>query len=412
MLINLKTTQNRVRQLLGSLAAKHVLLIITVLAGTLVFWIIWKTYAAKNLGFSAKTLWDWMELLVVPAIFLLIGAGFTYTQKQTEQSIAKKSRELDRNIALERQQQQILENYINSMTGLLLNSGLGQENAQQSVTSLASALTVNAIIELEPKRNKQIIHFLFHAFLLTSGQGTHLLRGVDLSGVNLSGVNMYYADLFNSNLSGANLNRANLTGVNMCDANLTGASLIGATVSVAELCGANLSGANLNEAYLWKADMRRTNLFGANLNKASLEETFLFGADLSEADLSKTTLTKAVLDESILIKTNLSGASLNRTTLNGAILSEVDLNGADLSEADMNGAIFNEAVLNESTLTEIDLRRQRLGSVVVGEWPEIILTGTNLSEKKQLLKARSLKCAIMPNGQKYEEWILKYNEEK
>jgi len=40
---------------------------LVILATILFFgWVVWKTYQADNLGFKDKTLWNWMELLVVP----------------------------------------------------------------------------------------------------------------------------------------------------------------------------------------------------------------------------------------------------------------------------------------------------------------------------------------------------------
>jgi uncharacterized protein YjbI with pentapeptide repeats len=113
------------------------------------------------------------------------------------------------------------------------------------------------------------------------------------------------------------------------------------------LNGADLSGADLRGANLWQTDLR-----GANLSGADLNSSYLRAADLSNADLSNADLSNADLSRALLIDVHLHRA---------------DLSGADLTRAD--------------------------------------LTSTSAWTRKQLLAAKSLKDATMPNGQKYEEWL-------
>jgi hypothetical protein len=108
------------------------------------------------------------------------------------------------------------------------------------------------------------------------------------------------------------------------------------------------------ERVVW---LEGANLRGVILYMRPLVDTDLRGADLSGANLSK----------AYLKGTNLSGATLRGANLSKAFLTEVDLTGADLSGADLSGAM---------------------------EWTE-----------EQLSRAKSLKGATMPKGQKYEEWL-------
>ena len=121
--------------------------------------ILLKTYQANNFGFASRTFWDWMELLIVPLALAAAGFWFTYVQKQTELEIAEKARETDREIALERQRQQTLENYLDRMKELILDRGLGPD-AQPEVKRLARTLTLNVLRELKAERNGQVIQFL------------------------------------------------------------------------------------------------------------------------------------------------------------------------------------------------------------------------------------------------------------
>src|SRR5258705_10671005 len=117
-------------------ATKRFTIILVVLT-TIVFfgWIVWKTYQADNLGFKDKTLWNWMELLVVPVILALVIFLLNKSQKDTELKIAEIRRaeeresaeqraNVDREIERDRQQQKALEDYLDRMTDLLLKNRL------------------------------------------------------------------------------------------------------------------------------------------------------------------------------------------------------------------------------------------------------------------------------------------------
>ncbi len=162
-------------------------------------WIIWGTYKADNLGFD-KTLWEWMELLLVPAALAAASVWFAQVQKNEDRETAKKARELDREIALERQSQQTLENYLDRMKELLLDRGLGID-AEVEVKRLARTLTLNVLRELDGTRNSQIIQFL---------QESELIGGTEV--VDLKRAKLMDAKLMDANLSEADLSGANLSG--------------------------------------------------------------------------------------------------------------------------------------------------------------------------------------------------------
>ena len=79
-----------------------------VLVGLILVWAIWADSSPSWTGFGAyneatkgsraKTLWDWMELLIVPAVLALGALWFNKTQKDTELAIAAKARAADREI--------------------------------------------------------------------------------------------------------------------------------------------------------------------------------------------------------------------------------------------------------------------------------------------------------------------------
>jgi len=71
-------------------------------------------------GLSRKTLWDWLQLLILPAVLALGGYLFNYTTSKNEQKSTQLRDQTERDIALDNQCEAALQTYIDKMSELLL----------------------------------------------------------------------------------------------------------------------------------------------------------------------------------------------------------------------------------------------------------------------------------------------------
>jgi uncharacterized protein YjbI with pentapeptide repeats len=302
-----------------------------------------------------KTLWDWLQLFIVPLALAAIGLWFSAQQDAHQQEIEKDRAKSDRHIEEQRAQDAALQAYLDQMSQLMLEGNLRRSKESSEVRTLARARTQTVLERLNSRRKGSVVQFLYEASLLNKENPV-----VSLSDVRLSGANLSHLELSDANLSEAELKGANLSDVNLSDANL----------SEAKLKGANLGDANLSDA----------NLSDAKLDGADLSLAILPGADLSGAALKGAILSDAIL----------SGAKLE-----GAVLSLANLRRADLSGADIEGGTF---------LFDADLRRAELNDANLSG---AYLTGANLREaegvtQEQLEKqAETLQDATMPDGSKH-----------
>jgi len=246
-----------------------------------------------NRFFVHHPLWDWLKLLIVPAVLAGGAIWFNAQQREREQETANN-----------RAQDETLQAYLDGMAELLTDRDRPLHRAQvgDSLSTVARARTLTVLARLEGKRKRSVVQFLYET------------------------------------------------------------GLIAADRLVLDLSGADLSGADLS------------------------------GAVLSDAILSGAVLRVAILGRAVLIRTYLDQADLGRSILTEAVLGQADLSGADLrgailDEADLRGAILGRANLRKAILYQADLRG-------VWEWTA-----------DQLSKAKILEGAIMPNGQKYEDWV-------
>jgi uncharacterized protein YjbI with pentapeptide repeats len=328
--------------------------------------------------FGGKTLWDWLQLLIVPVVLSLISVVFAWQQDIRQDQIESKRAKAERELARERAQDEALQAYLSQMGSLLLEKDLRKSAKDSEARTLARARTLTVLSRLNSARKARLLQFLYEAGLLHKEN-----RVIDLNGADLSGI-----DLHLSNLSGTGSFLLSASGgyggiVKPGNAaNLTGAILSDANLEHAVLSDTNLSGADLSEADLsHHADLGGAKLFEANLQEANLSNAYLPGADLAfarlkGADLSKAYLTKEIgesrsgmtvaharndvdmswanLKNADLSDANLSGANLSNANLSLANLSNANLSGADLSDARMSGVegITKEEVAKQTSKLE------------------------------------------------------------
>jgi uncharacterized protein YjbI with pentapeptide repeats len=240
-----------------------------------------------------KTLWDWLQLLIIPIIIAGATIGFGLwqahladLQHQSDQVLAQRQHDADQKQALDQQRATILQTYLDNIQDLLIHDNLRGSKLGDEVAILARARTLTALQGLDPQRKGVLVQFLYEANLIgyysdQFGQNIHppviLLFGANLTGANLAGAPLSGADLIDTDLSGANL----------AEADLSGAALDKAYLSGADLRDAHLSGVDLSGADLKSADLSGVDLSGADLSGADLFDVDLGGANITQRQLDQ-----------------------------------------------------------------------------------------------------------------------------
>ena len=231
--------------------------------------------------FGGKTLWDWLQLLIVPVVLSLITVVFAWQQDIRQDQIETKRATAERELAKKRAQDEALQAYLDQMSNLLLERNLRESEKDSEVRSLARARTLTVLSRLDSARKERLLQFLYEAGLLRKKNPV-----VDLNGADLSGI-----DLRNNNISGS--------GAFLLDFSLYQA--ISRTLEPGKGKAANLSGAILSDANMERAMLEYTDLSGAALRGATLKDADLSGAILSRANLSYANLNDAsgITDEEL-----------------------------------------------------------------------------------------------------------------
>ena len=250
-----------------------------------------------------KTLWDWLQLLIIPAVLAVAGYVINLTISRGEQSATEQRAKTEREIAQDNQRETTLKEYIDKMGELFLHEDLLRADPKPEVRKIAQIQTLTVLNRLDGKRKGSVLQFLDGSGLIENDRtiiyldkadfsGVHLIKGflnnINLSHTNLIGANINDVMLPLANLSMADLSEANLTGTNLYRADLSGANLQGTDLSKVVISKANLSGANLTEANLDGANLDGANLkYAKGITKEELEKQtkFLKGATMPDGSI-------------------------------------------------------------------------------------------------------------------------------
>ena len=215
-----------------------------------------------------KPLSSWLQFSLL--VLILLAGCLWLNAQQRQNNLALSSQQHE--IAVDQQRDQLLTNYIHSITDLLLYADLLHAKASDVKKLVADAHTKETLRALDPSRKASLMRFLYQTRLINNDVHVIDMAETDLHGAAMSDIDIRDTYLVGANISSADLRHANL--------------------SFATLVFTNLSSADLRHANLEASDMRNTNLSVANLAGANLKDVIgITSAQLAKAkSLAGTTM--------------------------------------------------------------------------------------------------------------------------
>lgn len=202
-----------------------------------------------------KTLWDIMQLLIVPLFLGFSAIWINKVIRENEKRRTAEKEKIEKRKTEEQQQEEAIQHYLDKMSELLIEKEVLEKikDEDEAILGVARGRTVSTLRMLNRNRQNILLSFIRDANL-----ADHIFKGANLSDARLEETYLW----------SINLIRADLRGANLREANLWRADLKGANLREADLRGANLREADLREAELRGADLRGADLWRANLEEA------------------------------------------------------------------------------------------------------------------------------------------------
>lgn len=326
-------------------------------------------------GFKNKTLWDWLELFIVPASIAMLGYVFQRQQQKRTEFLSKEQRE----IASDEAKEEVLQAYFDRLSSLLVDKNIlaiankkgnkilvpgqggGSSQPTEKITAEQSALlrasidiiraqTLSILRRFQNDKNRKtsVIRFLLEADIIKEIQLP--LYDADLSDI----------DLGNWELSNTDLNSADFRGTDLSSTDFRGATLFSSDFRNADLSNTDFSNTDLMDAIFIDTTIIQAIFTDANLNGANFHNTNLIGVDFRNSNLSSTKFTNAYVSSGTLgdndfIDTNLSGADLTYANFSGADLTFANLTNANLSDINLTNANLSDVNLTNANLSDANL---------------------------------------------------------
>lgn len=210
-----------------------------------------------------KLLWDWLDLLIIPASVALVG----WIYKEYEKSKDSKKE-------YENKQNEVLDSYFRIVSDLIIKENLLDNNLNGESKIIARTRTIVAIDNLSGDRKGQVLQFLHESNLIRNNV-------VDLIGGNFR----------NSEVSGIVLKNIAIKGVYFCDS-----EFIKTYLDNSDFTSCDFTGANFNESSLENTNLSYTKLNKCKLTNIDLTSVNFEGADLTNADLSNSKILQTQLN--------------------------------------------------------------------------------------------------------------------
>ena len=180
-----------------------IIIVCMLVMGLLVVIILAYVFNVNVPGLRGKTLWDWLQLLIIPVVLAVGGYLFNYTTTRAEQRNTQVRDQNEQSIASDNQREAALQAYIDNMSELLLHEKLRESGEDDEVRKIARVRTLTVLPRLDANRKGSVLQFLHESSLIHKDK-----KIIDLRDANLFEANLNRADLSGANLRGANLRGA------------------------------------------------------------------------------------------------------------------------------------------------------------------------------------------------------------
>ena len=226
-------------------------------------------------GLQNRTLWDWLNLLIVPLVLLVGGFLLANWQESTQRSIANQRASSQLKVDNEREQNTLLQEYFDEIGVLMLQYNLDDSEAFGNANAVARARTLTLLRSLDGEHKGAVLQFLRDSGLISeTGRPGVVLRGADFSSTKLSGASLSGASLYEVDLSDSDLSNSDLAGVDLRQADLRNTDLSQADLSGTLLNDANLTGAKFRGAILQDVSWKDSKIGYWQVFKCLPEEEF------------------------------------------------------------------------------------------------------------------------------------------
>ncbi len=214
----------------------------------------------------AKTLFDWLKIVILPLSLALLGWIYKESEKAKENL-----KEIEKN------KKDTYQTFIDKISGLIKDHNLS-ENPSSDTRALAFNYLNNALSELDNLMKGQLVQFLYQCNLIDINPKLRLI-GANFNPTNMDGIILTSAEVRGAYFSDSSIKNAKLSNAcfNSCDFNntdFTGSTVDNTDFSYAKMNGAKLINMDLRSVKFEGVELEKADLTGSKITQAQLDSIF------------------------------------------------------------------------------------------------------------------------------------------
>jgi uncharacterized protein YjbI with pentapeptide repeats len=214
----------------------------------------------------AKTLFDWLDLLIIPLSLGLLG----WLYKEAEKSQAERSEK-------EKSRNESLNSFFNVITDLQQKNDLSGNPSNQAKAMAKTRINMT-LSQLDGARKGQVLQFLYESDLIDVSPKLKLLGAnfneAILDQIVLGGSEIRGAFFKNTSIKDANLNGIIFNSCNLENANLSGSLVVNSNFAYTNLRNSKMKNMDLTTVEFEGADLTKADLRGSKIKQSQLDSIF------------------------------------------------------------------------------------------------------------------------------------------
>ena len=303
--------------------------------------------------FNGKNFFQLISALLLPLMLGIFTIVFTFSQQNLatqqraeDRQAAEQLRDFERNLAEERYQSELLDNYVKDFTQLA-NENDGSLTHHALLVTLARVRTLNILRQLSLQRSMRIIRFLLEASLLA--QNTAL---------DLSSAELRHLDFRDLATNRKHLDRVVFAGMIFSEATLIELAMNNVTFRAAQFDRTDFSYSSLKQVDLSFANFNRSKLSSMQFHHVTLAS-----AKMNQIDFSSTIFDDVAMNEADLREINCRSSHFFNVRFTNAKLRHVDFAFATLKNVDFSSAQLSNVSFTFARMQNVKFRSGKLRNV-------------------------------------------------
>lgn len=236
---------------------------------------------------QSKTLWDWLQLLLVPIILIL--GGFWLNRSESRHSLEMQKSINDTNLSIEKERFEdgILNSYINDIAQMIINSDTAKLRTNR-IMAVYKIKTLTTLNRLNSERRNYLIQFLVDSKMLNYWDFLSDFKNIHVSGIFFNDVSFDDFKFIGSSISSSRFFSCSIQSSKSSHSDFTSSMFNDMKINIFDISSSKFIQSSLVKVIFSECKIKDSKFYGSKIQHSSLGNSTIESSDLSCSTISNT----------------------------------------------------------------------------------------------------------------------------